>query len=710
MKKISLDGTWELTYFPEGKFSVKDPGELSGIKAKTVSAKVPGNVELDLARAGEIPDPFYGGNIFKLRPYEFYEWWYTRSFEVEDIDRVSFPHIHIAFDGIDCFSEIWLNNRKIGETDNMLIKHCFDVTDVVKKGKNEIAVRIRSAVNEARKYTYEPVEQALPVNHESLYVRKAAHMYGWDICPRVVSAGLWRSVDLEFRPPSEIKDMYYYTSSIDASNARLGIFWQFRTDEKSLEGFSLKISGESGESGEHRFERTIPLYFVTGWETIDVQNAKLWWPRGYGRQNLYEVKAELMKDGKVVDRRCDRVGLRTMELVRTDITTITNPGEFLFKCNGVPIMCKGSNWVPADAFHSRDASRYKKILELFDDLGCNILRSWGGSVYEDHAFYDICDEKGIMVWQDFSFACALYPQENEFLKRVEIEAESILRKLRNHPSIILWSGDNECDIFAFYRGIDPAKNRITREVLPRMVFKCDPFRPFLPSSPYFSPEVVKSKNGGLVPEDHLWGPRDCYKSRYYRESLAHFASEMGYHGCPNVSSIKKFIDREYLWPWKDNPQWRVHCTDPVEGGSSYSYRVKLMADQIKELFGEMPESLEEFALASQVSQAEAKKFFIEMFRIKKWRRTGIIWWNVMDCWPQFSDAIVDYYFSKKLAYWFIKRVQVPVCVMVDEPDDWNCRIVAGNDSLEPAEGKFSIRDADSGEALLKGNFEVGANV
>jgi beta-mannosidase len=212
-----------------------------------------------------------------------------------------------------------------------------------------------------------------------------------------------------------------------------------------------------------------------------------------------------------------------------------------------------------------------------------------------------------------------------------------------------------------------------------------------------------------MPEQHLWGPRDYYKSRFYLESTAHFASEIGYHGCPGVSSLRRFLDADRLWPWQDNAQWRVHAADQVPGGGPYAYRIKLMADQVRELFGAEPAGLPDFALASQASQAEAKKFFIEMFRIAKWRRTGIIWWNLLDCWPQFSDAVVDWYGAKKLAWWYIRRAQAPVLLMLGEPEDWRCRLVAGNDTLRDAEGEFSVADADTGGTLLEGRYRSPAN-
>ncbi len=306
-------------------------------------------------------------------------------------------------------------------------------------------------------------------------------------------------------------------------------------------------------------------------------------------------------------------------------------------------------------------------------------------------------------------ACACYPQTPEFQEIIREEAIAVVRKLRNHSSLILWCGDNECDDAFRWRSLDPAHNKLTRYVLPEVVHQCDPYRPYLPSSPFWSPEVVAANDPRMMPEQHLWGPRDYYKSRFYTESTNHFTSEIGYHGCPNLSSMQRFLDPDKVWHWRDNPQWLVHCTDPLPGRTGYDYRVRLLADQIAEMFGSIPENLEDFILASQISQAEAKKFFVEMTRLRKWRRTGIIWWNLIDGWPQFSDAVVDYYFGKKLAYYYLRRVQTPICLMVDEPDSWNVRVVMGNDSRTSAHGAYRIWDGVTGENLLEGEYSSPGN-
>jgi beta-mannosidase len=285
----------------------------------------------------------------------------------------------------------------------------------------------------------------------------------------------------------------------------------------------------------------------------------------------------------------------------------------------------------------------------------------------------------------------------------------IIRLLRQHPSIILWSGDNECDQFVTGDGYgrDPNLNRLTREVYPDAVYSEDPTRPFLPSSPYIDGEAAKLPQEYLS-ENHLWGPRDYFKSEFYKGSLAHFASEMGYHGSVSVKAMKRFISPDKLWPWQDNDEWLVHAASPETGtDGSYVYRIELMAKQIRELFGVIPDDLEDFVLASQISQAEAKKFFVELFRIQS-HRSGIIWWNLIDGWPQFSDAVVDYNFYKKLAYFYLRQSQRPLVLTFAEPKDWELTLCASNlCGGGPLDFSYRVRDFVSGETVLSGNGVCG---
>jgi beta-mannosidase len=703
-RHVSLNGKWKLFYFPEGKYLITRPDQLVSQGLTPIEARVPGNVELDLGRKGELPeDLVYGDNILKLKPYELYEWWYQRDFPTPA--GIAGQQVELRFGGVDCLATYWLNGKELGETANALIEQSFDVTGKLNaSGRNTLTVRLRSVVIEAAGKKYDPAYtiNAGRTNQEAIWIRKAPESFGWNIMPRAVLGALWRPVELIVHPQHEITDMYFTTFAVESGRATLAVSYEFNTDLALLPQLRLRVQGRCGDS---TFTYLHKVEFTAGRFLVEVKDPKLWWPRGYGEPNLYKVRTELLQNDKVLASREDTIGVRKLELIRTETTSIEKPGQFLFKVNGVPILVKGSNWIPVDTFHSRDAERYDKILALVADIQCNMLRCWGGNVYEDHAFFDLCDRYGVMVWQDFAMACALYPQTPEFLEVMRQEAISVVRKLRNHPSLALWSGDNEVDMFYQFSGLDPAHNKITREILPQVIFQCDPYRPYLPSSPYMSPEVVATGNLKLMPEDHLWGPRDYFKSRFYTEHTAHFVSEIGYDGCPGLSSLKRFLDDKHLWPWQNNPWWALHSTDMTFD----PYENHVLANEEKELFGVTPDKLEEFILSTQITQAEAKKFFVEMTRLRKWRSTGVIWWNIMDGWPQLSDAVVDYYFNKKLAYYYIRRVQQPICVMVDEPNDWHCRAVVGNDSREDASGHYRIWDADSGATLLEGDYSSKAN-
>jgi beta-mannosidase len=332
-------------------------------------------------------------------------------------------------------------------------------------------------------------------------------------------------------------------------------------------------------------------------------------------------------------------------------------------------------------------------------------------VYEDPVFYTACDEMGIMVWQDFAMACGVYPIDPEFQEVLRKEATAVVRSLRQHPSIILWSGDNENDRGVTREGYgrDPNFNRLTREVLPDVITMEDPVRPFIPSSPYVDEDAAKLPEEYL-PENHLWGPRDYYKSNFYKGTLCQFVSEIGYHGCVSLASLKKFISQEKLWPWQNNDEWQIHAASPEAGaGGNYVYRIELMANQIRELFGFIPDRLEEFILASQISQAEAKKFFVEFFRTGQPDRSGIIWWNLIDGWPQFSDAVVDYYYNKKLAYYYLKQSQSPLLLAFTEPRIWKLRLTAVNNSGEDRAFTYRVTDYKTGETALSGDGSCGAD-
>ncbi len=728
-----LDGAWTLTYVENKKLRTEKPSistisDLTATGYDTVPAIVPGNLERDLFRAGVIEDPYYGSNTIKYQYLEKLHMFYSRTFEVE---KITSEEIILNFDGIDTAAEIFLNGKKIGETENMLISHFFEISEHLHEGTNEIIVHIIPACIAARKYPLDPSTKASRNHTPAISFRKAPHMYGWDIMPRLVSGGIWKSVYIEQMAEDRIDDVFIYAQSVDVKKKSASICVAFNSHlaEDDPKEYSVRITGTCGD---HTFTyETVRLWHTSEAFRFDISEAKLWYPRNYGEPNVYDVKTELLHMGKVVDEHHTRLGIRMAELERTDLTTKDGDGEFVFRINGKKVFAMGTNWVPVDAIHSFDGNRLPAIMPMLEDTGCNIIRIWGGNVYENDMLYDYCDRCGIMVWQDFIMGCALYPQDEGFASRLFTEASSAVKRLRHHPSIVLWAGDNECDEAYFWGGrlpySLPSQNILTRKVLPAVLHINDQSRPYLASSPYISDEAVLRNERYCAAENHLWGPRDYFKGPFYGNSICHFASETGYHGCPSPDSLRRFIAPEQLWPWtpdarpepgvlwdksKSNPypDWQTHAACPTNDLTSPEiYRIPLMSNQVITLFGEEPKELDTFAYQSQISQAEAKKYFIERFRVTKWRRTGIIWWNLIDGWPQVSDAVVDYYGIKKLAYHYIKRSQQPVCFIFDEPNEGKLPLYVVNDLQEDKKVHYKVTDLTEGKLLFEGDITAKAD-
>lgn len=675
-----------------------------------IPAKVSGNTELDMMAAGLIDfDPYFGTNIFKMQRFENLHTIYFTRFDAPSVPAV------LCFDGIDTVADIYINGTLVKHTDNMFIGYEISLSGLKEKD-NELIIHIKPAMLEARKAEIPFACNALDYGYSSLYLRKAAHMFGWDIMPRVVSSGIYKKVYIKEKKADFLRETYVYTMRTDpeANTAQVGVFFIADLAGDFAQEYEIQVQGTCQESSFFHRSR---LFSHCGRITIPVTDAKLWWPRHAGDPNLYDVEITLLYQGKPVDTTYTQTGLRTVELHRTDVTDKEGNGDFCFIINGRRIFAMGSNWVPLSPFHSQDSQRLQQSFDLLYDVGSNIVRCWGGNVYESDEFYRLCDKAGIMVWQDFAMGCAVYPQEESFYEMLREEAVYTVKRLRSHPSVVLWAGDNEGDYaYASWAGINrnPDRNVVTRRILPEVCEAHDYTRPYLPSSPYITGEAARL--GLPTSEDHLWGPRDYFKGDYYRNTVCHFASETGYHGCPSPSTMRKIIPEQELWPWwcdsKGTPHasWLAHatCMQP-DMSDPFSYRIKLMDDQVRTLFGKEPDNLEDFAKQSQISQAEAVKYYIERFRLSKPRRSGIIWWNIVDGWPQISDAVVDFYFTKKLAYHYIKRSQNPLCLMFDEPEGQTLSLYAVSEFPQDTRIHYSVKILPDNREVLSGSVTVMAD-
>ena len=719
---INVDN-WKLSFI-ENRALIKQgldvrsiaDAEASGLKI--IPATVPGSYEIDFMREGLMRDIYFGLGSYETQKLENLHLYYFANFSLSKKEGYN---ASLRFGGIDTAADIYLDGHHLGFVENMFHSHSFDLSGV-NDGEHEIAVHILPSAIYARKFEVPAMCFGLKYNHDALTQRKAMSMFGWDIMPRIVSGGLWKPVTLEYTSRSRIVNPYTYTEILtdDLSSATLLTALRIETDEDFITDFTVTVEGVCNES---RFFTEYYPYSAAVRINTEIKNPKLWWPKNYGDPDLYDVTVRLLYKGVECDKVSYTLGVRSLWLNRTSCSG--DDGEFCFVVNKKKIFVMGTNWVPTDALPARQESLDLRAIELVNDLGCNMIRCWGGNLYPSETLYNYCDRHGIMIWQDFALACGHYPDDERLNKLVREEINHVVIEKRQHPSLAVWAGDNECDSFVVpyfqsghkdgepYANLNPNLNRLTRGVVQRQVRELDATRPYLPSSPYID-DVAYVR--GFPSEDHIWGPRDFFKGSYYLNPRCHFASEIGYHGCPSPESIKKFIPKESL-PKNSieeiytNPDWLIHASgmEPKVDGNPYAYRLPLMVSHVKRIFSDASDELELFARQSQVSQAEAKKFFIERFRVEKWRKTGILWWNVIDGWPQVSDAIVDWYGTKKLAYGYIKRAQQSFSMICAEPISDTLDLVAVNDTQKAVTVSYTVTDLYDREPIANGCATVEAN-
>lgn len=694
-QRIYLSGNdWTMTY-----------SDVRSSDSGTLPYTVPSNVEHSFMAAGLLPkDLYYAQNVRETEKYETYNYEFTKKFDCEDTNA----KYRLVFEGVDTIAEYYLNGVKIGESDNMLVEHVFDVSNLKKKD-NELKVCVYSTTIYNSKQTGCAYTQMTWNSSEYIYLRRAGHTYGWDIMPRIISAGIWKDVYLEKIKPTYIKDFYIATRKLEYDTAILQMCFEVesdeiiaKTDKYARDGkYVFKINGSCNGS---TFFVEKELKNKSHCFDCRVENAKLWWPKGAGDQNLYDISVNLYKEDVLVDTYTLKYGIRIVKLLLED----ENGNEdFVFSVNGEKLFMRGSNHVPLSPLHSEDISRVEKEFEIINDMQMNMIRCWGGNVYESDKFYDLADKNGVLIWQDFTFACNPYPMDDEFANKVKIEAEKVIKRLRNHPCIAIYAGDNEIDSMHSGQNINPETNIISREVLPMQVTLHDPYRDYLPSSPYITEKYFKkypheAHNHTL--EQHLWNSRDWYKSPYYKDTNAKFVSEIGIHGCVTETSLKKFIPEDILNDRYDE-SWVLHSTDHNHN----NYRIKLMEKHIKLLFDYVPKDYKEFCLLSEYAHSEGFKFYLENMRFKRPFTTGMLLWNHLDGWPQFSEAFKDYYFDKKLGYDVICRAYNPILMGVKETFSSKYQLVICNDTLENLDVSYRVYDGDTNEELANGTTKIDKN-
>lgn len=650
--KLLLNGQYELYSF-DSAVAPSAPDKLYG---EPITATVPGNVELDYMSAGLLSDLYVCDNIDAARALERKDFWYVKQFDFTP--DPSARKRTLTFDGVDCIAEYFVNGTKIGASDNALASHSFDVTDVLVKGVNTLAVHIFSAVEYAKQYKIAPYNVAFDGCYESLNVRKSAASYGWDILPRAVSAGIWKDVYLTETIGAEIDSVYIATAHAESDVAVLVVSVNADIPDEYIDKCKLTVSGNSGCN---KFSYTYPFSFNTATVYPYVYNPKLWYPKGSGEQNLYDISVEITCNGKVLCSRSLRYGIRTAKLVFGE--EVGQDGNFYVEVNGKKVRIRGVDHTPIDVYHSRDLAKTAEVVNDIAEVNCNLVRIWGGGVYENDLFYDLCDEKGILVWQDVMLACHAYPQTDDFLTAIEAEVKSVAMRLRNHTCLLNWCGSNETDWAYVCVGLDPNDDKVTRKAIAEALYQTDTYRTYLPSTPYFSRNFVGQYGGRFyldldeiteqrraLPQEHYWWHRDDFKN--FTDQTHKFIAEIGISGAPSDELLNRVLPDG--WKFDSDDGWKNHSY-PTESTRSTG---------IKYLFTDVPQTNADMAEASRLYQAEAYKFIVEKCRIKTWQN-GIVLWNLRDGYPIFASSLVDFDGWRKPAYKYVAASYEPLQCLFD---------------------------------------------
>jgi beta-mannosidase len=627
-------------------------------------ATVPGDVHLDLLANKLIPDPFYRDNEAKLQWIQDADWEYRTTITATP-GVLSHDHVDLAFDGLDTSAEVSLNGHLILTADNMFRGWRADAKLLLKPGANELMVFFPSPIKVSERIALTDKWHGQTPAQDKSYVRKAAYEYGWDWGPTFVTSGIWRAAHLEIWDDARIDDVYIHQREITAALARIDAAVDVVASKTEKATVAVTYAGGGGKGHEGKAQVTL----VPGENHIvlpvEIANPALWYPVGYGAQSIYTWNAKVSVDGHDADMATTRTGLRSVVL-RRDKDQWGRSFEFVV--NGIPIFAKGADVIPFDSFPSRvTTAQYRHILESARGANMNMIRHWGGGYYETDEFYQMCDELGIMVWQDFMFGNDWQPGTYAFREQVAKEAEYQVTRLRNHPSIVIWSGNNETEEALQWEKNSKISNALDAKgqvriwqdylllfssVIPRVVERLNPETPYWPSSPSadYEDDLAPGQTSGDMHDWSVWHGRVPFSE--YEKHHPRFMTEYGFQSFPEMKTVEAFTepaDRTSIF----TPVMLAHQKNNEGNSIIHDYLLKDYAE---------PKDFASFLYVSQVLQAEGIKIGAEHLRRERPRTMGSIYWQLNDCWPVASWSSIDYYGRWKALQYYARRFYAPVLV------------------------------------------------
>ena len=636
------DGAWSLT--------AAQPHQRAPSEA--IAAEVPGSVHTDLLRAGAIPDPFLDDNELDVAWVADVDWTYARTFEVSDT-MLAHDRIDIVCDGLDTLATIVVNGMVVASTANMHRSYRFDVRHLVHVGGNDLSITFASATRRADELrALEAPWPSASFGRPYNYVRKLACSWGWDWGPTLTTAGIWKDARLECWSDAALAAVRP-TIRVDRED-RGTVSVVVEVEPGRSNGATAAVSARLLDPTGRQLasaETSMPRDSRTATIELAAEHVERWWPHTHGEQPMYRLEITLVgAGGEPLDQWSRRIGFRSVEL---DTTPDSLGSAFTFVVNDLPVFVRGVNWIPESPFPSEvDEGQLRQRLHQARDANVDLVRVWGGGLYESDVFYDICDELGLMVWQDFCFACAAYPEEM-LADEVEAEARHNVARLMPHPSLVLWNGNNE-NIWGWFDWgwqdrLDgrPWGAGFYFELLPRVVAELDPGRPYWPGSPY-SGSMTVAANADAHGCTHVWDVWNQLDFDRYRDHAPRFVAEFGWQAPPTWHVLRDAVSDEPLQP--DSPGMLHH--QKAENGNAK------LARGLRAHIG-APLEFETWWWATQLLQARAVTTGIEHFRSLRGSCMGTIWWQLNDCWPVTSWALVDSGGRRKPAYFALRDAYRP---------------------------------------------------